>query len=397
MIFVYLKPGKEKSLHRRHPWVYGTAIASVKGSPWVGETVQLRSHDNQPLGFGAFSPDSQIRVRMWCFDPALTIDADFISARIAQAIALRNSLQQRTSAIRLIFGEADQLPGLVVDRYDQTLVVQFLAAGVEFWRETIVEALQQHTGCTQIYERSDAAVREREGLPKRTGILRGVEPADVQVLEDGVRYHVNVQQGHKTGFYIDQRENRKLVADLVRKIGPHATALNCFCYTGGFSLAALGAGAAQVVSVDSSGDALAQGQRNLVLNSFDPNRAQWRDENVFDTLKHLAAAEQRFDLIVLDPPKFAPSAQHVDRAARAYKEINLKGMRLLNPGGYLLTFSCSGAINVELFQKIVAGAVIDSGMPMQLLQRLAAGHDHPMLMTHPEGEYLKGLLLQRVD
>lgn len=395
MITIYLKPGKEKSLLRRHPWVYATAIASFKGSPWVGETVQVRSHDNKPLGLGAFSPDSQIRVRMWCYDEVVTVGAELISERIRQAIARRSALLTRSNAVRLIFGEADQLPGLVVDRYDQTLVVQFLAAGVEFWREAIVEALQKHTGCTQIYERSDAAVREREGLPQRTGVLRGTVPGDVQVVEDGVRYHVDVEQGHKTGFYVDQRENRKLVAHLVQRIGTSAQVLNCFCYTGGFSLAALSAGAAHVVSVDSSGDALAQGQRNLALNQLDPARATWLDENVFDSLKRFAAEGQQFDLIILDPPKFAPSIHHVDKAARAYKEINLKGLRLLKPGGYLLTFSCSGAISVDLFQKIIAGAVIDSSFDCQLLQRLAAGHDHPMLMTHPEGEYLKGLLLQR--
>lgn len=395
MITIYLKPGKEKSLLRRHPWVYAAAIASFKGTPWVGETVQVRSHDNLPLGLGAFSPDSQIRIRMWCYDAAQTIDAAFIAGRIHQAIARRAALQARSNALRLVFGEADQLPGLIVDRYDQTLVVQFLAAGVEFWREAIIEALQTCTGCTQIYERSDVAVREREGLPQRTGVLCGVVPSEVQITEDGVRYHVDVLQGHKTGFYIDQRENRKLVADLVRRIGAHARVLNCFCYTGGFSLAALVAGAEQVVSVDSSGDALVQGQRNLALNELDSARAEWLDENVFDSLKRFATEGRQFDLIVLDPPKFAPSIHHVDKAARAYKEINLKGLQLLRPGGYLLTFSCSGAISVDLFQKIVAGAVIDSPLDAQLLQRLAAGYDHPMLMTHPEGEYLKGLLLQR--
>jgi len=334
---VVLKPGKEKSLLRRHPWVYATAVAQVVGRPQPGDTV------------------------------------------------------------RLVFGEGDSLPGFVADRYADQLVVQFLAAGVERWREPLVDALVAATGCLNVYERSDAAARERDGLAARTGVLRGRQPpAEVEIVEDGVRYGVDVVNGHKTGFYLDQRESRRLVAELAARVGPSATVLNCFSYTGGFSLAALRAGAAHAISVDSSADALAMAARNAARNGLPEAAFECRVSKVADAQKALAAEGRQFDIVVLDPPKFAPSVHHVDKAARAYKDVNLKGMKLVKPGGYLLTFSCSGAVSVDLFQKIVAGAVIDSREDFVLLERLAAGMDHPMRMTHPEGEYLKGLLLQRV-
>jgi 23S rRNA (cytosine1962-C5)-methyltransferase len=282
----------------------------------------------------------------------------------------------------------------VADRYADTLVIQFLAAGVERWKDVLTDALMQATGCKVAVERSDAAVRAREGLEEKVGVLRGELHNPAQVEEHGVKYHVDVLQGHKTGFYIDQRDSRLQAAQIVAGI-ENADVLNCFCYTGGFTLAMLKAGAARAVSIDSSQDALNMGARNVELNGLDPARAEWRCENVFDSLKEMLGEERRFDVIVLDPPKFAPSSQHVDKAARAYKELNLKGLKLLKPDGHLLTYSCSGAITVDLFQKIVAGAVADARIDAQLLRRLAAGTDHPMAMTHPEGEYLKGLWLQR--
>jgi 23S rRNA (cytosine1962-C5)-methyltransferase len=389
-----LKPGKEKSLWRRHPWIFAAAVAKLNGKPGPGDAVKVVSHDGKFLCWAAYSEASQIRARAWSFVEAEYVSPEWLQKRVQAAVARRAHLAAHTNAIRVVFGEADGLPGLVADRYADTLVIQFLAAGVERWKDVLTDALMAATGCTVAVERSDAAVRQREGLPEKVGVLRGNLNNPVQIEEHGVKYYVDVLQGHKTGFYIDQRDSRVQAAQIVAGI-PNAQVLNCFCYTGGFTLAMLKAGAAQAISIDSSQDALNMGARNVELNSIDPSRSQWRCENVFDSLKELLASEQRFDLIVLDPPKFAPSAAHVEKAARAYKELNLKGLKLLKLGGHLLTYSCSGAITVDLFQKIVAGAVADARIDAQLLRRLAAGTDHPMAMTHPEGEYLKGLWLQR--
>lgn len=388
-----LASGRQRSLLRRHPWIYANAIKRVEGNPGVGELVRVCANDGAFLAWAAYSPSSQIRARAWSFDEREVVDAGWIAARLAESVARRASLAAATDGVRLVFGEADRLPGLVVDRYGDRLVVQFFAPGVEAWRDTVVEALRRITGCADVYERSDAAAREREGLPVREGLLAGTPPpAETAIDELGVRYAVDIVGGHKTGFYLDQRDNRGLVAQFAagRRV------LNCFCYTGGFTLAALKGGAASALSIDSSAPALATARRNQSLNGLEAADCEWREANVFDALKALLAEGRQFDLIVLDPPKFAPSSHHVDRAARAYKEINLKAMRLLAPGGLLFTFSCSGAIDVGLFQKIVAGAVFDAGLEMQMLRRLQAGIDHPMLMTHPEGEYLKGLMLERL-
>jgi 23S rRNA (cytosine1962-C5)-methyltransferase len=386
-----LRPGKEKSLLRRHPWIYATAIAQVSGRPGPGDTVRVLGADGRFLARAAFSPASAIRARAWTFDESEPVDAAAIGARVAAAVARRDALRGESDALRLVFGEADALPGCVVDRYSDQLVVQFLAAGVERWRDTIVDALVESTGCTAVYERSDAAAREREGLAPREGALRGGAPGPVSIVEHGVRYRVDVVAGHKTGFYIDQRDNRALVG----RWSAGRSVLNCFCYTGGFTLAARHGGAAEATSIDSSAEALALAADNERANGF-AGPSTWLQANVFDALKSMVADGRRFDLIVLDPPKFAPSAQHVDRAARAYKEINMKALRLLAPDGLLFTFSCSGAIPVDLFQKIVAGAVFDARVDAQMLRRLQAGLDHPMSMTHPEGEYLKGLMLRRM-
>lgn len=395
-----LKPGKERSLARRHPWVYDTAIARVKGKPASGETVAVRSSDGQWLAWAAFSPSSTLRARCWSFVESERIDRDWFAARVSQAVARRASLSEVTNAVRLVFGEADQLPGLVVDRYADQLVVQFQAAGVEAQRDVLLDALVAACGCADVYDRSDSATRKREGLEASHGVARGAEPPErIAVEEHGVHYGVDVRRGHKTGFYVDQRDNRALVARLAARLvaqGRAPRALNCFCYTGGFSLAAAAGGAAAVLSIDSSAEALALAADNAQRNA-QGRQHEWRAADVFEALRALRnEGVAPFDLIVLDPPKFASTHHHVDRAARAYKDIALNGLRLLAPGGYLLTFSCSGAIDVDLFQKITAGAVIDAGVECQLLRRLSAGEDHPLLMTHPEGEYLKGLLLQRL-
>lgn len=420
---VTLKPSKDKSLLRRHPWVYANAIDRVDGKPAPGATVIVRAHDGRFLARAAYSPHSQIRLRVWSFDENEPIDHAFFKRRVQRALAHRRAMISGTDAVRLVFGEADGLPGLIVDYYVAArgaahtgdaaaraaeggaaapvapgdgegrgqLVCQFMAAGVEHWKGAIVAALVATTGCPNVYERSDVSIREKEGLEQTTGVLAGDAPPDTLIAnENGVLYHVDVRNGHKTGFYVDQRENRALVAQYARD----RDVLNCFCYTGGFSLAALKGGAKRVVSIDSSGDALALAQRNVAANGFDAARAQWLDADAFKTLRRLVDEGERFDLIVLDPPKFAPTRDSVDRAARAYKDINLSGLKLLRPGGLLFTYSCSGAIDMDLFQKIVAGAAADAKVDARILKRLGAGVDHPLLTAFPEGEYLKGLLLQ---
>jgi 23S rRNA (cytosine1962-C5)-methyltransferase len=387
-----LHPGKERSLLRRHPWIYAGAVARVTGRPAPGDLVRVVGGDQRFLAWAAFSPASSIRARAWSFVETEMPDDAWLQAHIAAAVARRAALVTRTDARRLVFGEADGLPGLIVDQYADQLVVQLMAAGVDARREAIADALTAATGIDRIYERSDAASRQREGLPSREGTLRGAPPAGpVVIREDGVTYQVDVLRGHKTGFYIDQRDNRRLLAGLAagRRV------LNCFCYTGGFSLAALRGGAAEAWSIDSSADALEVARAQQSLNHIE-SPAHWIQADVFDALKQLASERRQFDLIVLDPPKFAPSVQHLDRATRAYKQLSLAALRLLAPGGRLLTFSCSGAVSVDLFQKVVAGAVIDARVDAQMLARLAAGEDHPVSMTHPEGEYLKGLMLGRL-
>lgn len=400
MLTITLKPGKEKSLLRRHPWIFPTAIDRIDGKPEEknkpGATALVQAADGRFLARAAFSPASQIRARVWSFRENEPVDHALVKRRVKTAVAYRRETVNNTDAIRIVFGEADGFPGLVADWYGGIkgyVVCQFQSAGVEAWKVPIVQALMHETGCPNVYERSDASVREREGLPLVTGVLAGAAPPDeVPVTENGVRYAVDIQRGHKTGFYIDQRDNRQLVMQ-------HAAGrrvLNCFCYTGGFSLAALKGGAVHVTSIDSSGEALETARRNMVLNGFDTSRAEWVDADVFKALRSLRETGQTFDLIVLDPPKFASSPQQVERAARAYKDINLLGLQLLNEGGLLFTYSCSGAISNELFQKIIAGAATDAGVDARILRRLSAGIDHPMTTNFPEAEYLKGLLLQRM-
>ena len=399
MLTITLKPGKEKSLLRRHPWVFAAAIARVDGKAAerekIGATAIVQSADGRFLGRATHSPASQIRARVWTFNEHEPLDHALIKRRVAAALAYRREWVRNTDAIRLIFGEADGFPGLVVDWYGGQaghLVCQFQSGGVEAWKPTIVEALVAQTGCPNVYERSDAAVREREGLPIVTGVLAGAEPPEeIEVVENGVRYGVNVRTGHKTGFYVDQRDNRQLVMDHARE----RDVLNCFCYTGGFSLAAMKGGARSVISVDSAGAALDTARRNVARNGFDTARVEWRDDDVFQLLRALRAEGRSFDLIVLDPPKFASAPGQVERAARAYKDINLIGLQLLRENGLLFTYSCSGAISAELFQKIVAGAATDAKVDARILRRLSAGVDHPMMTNFPEGEYLKGLMLMR--
>jgi 23S rRNA (cytosine1962-C5)-methyltransferase len=385
-----LKAGRDKSLRHRHPWVFSGAVERVEGEPTRGETVAVIAHDGAFLAWAAYCADSQIRARVWSFDAKQAIDEAFIRARLETSIARRSGLASRGNAMRLVHGESDGLPGLVADRFDDTIVVQIASAGAERWRPFWAGALAELTGAKNVYERSDVEVRQLEGLAPRSGVLLG-EAGPVRIEEDGIAYEVDVAKGQKTGFYLDQRDNRALAGSLARD----AEVLNAFCYTGGFTLSALKGGARQVISLDTSDEALALARRNVDLNGLDPSKAQWMAADVFAHLRKLRDQGKQFGLIVLDPPKFAPTEKHVANAARAYKDINLWAMKLLAPGGSLLTFSCSGAVSADLFQKIVAGAAADANADLAIERRLVAAADHPVSIHFPEGEYLKGLHLRR--
>ena len=389
-----LKPGREKSLLRRHPWVFSGAVARVQGDPEAGDSVALRAAGGEFLAWAAYSPASQIRARVWSWEEKERIDGDFLRARLRRALGARERLLSAddSDALRLAHGESDGLPGVIADRYGDVVVLQLLSAGAERWRSELADAVRELTGCACVFERSDADVRALEGLPAKSGVLHGALPAaGVQLREHGLAYGVDVAAGHKTGFYLDQRDNRKRIGALARG----REVLNCFCYTGGFTLNALAGGAKSVLSVDSSADALAQAQENLRRNELDAARAEWQDADVFKYLRALRDQGRSFDLVVLDPPKFAPTAAFAEKAARGYKDINLLALKLLRPGGLLASFSCSGGVSAELFQKILAGAALDAGVDASIVGHFAAAADHPVLLSFPEGDYLKGLLLRR--
>jgi len=389
-----LRAGREKSLARRHPWIFSGAVARVQGDPGPGDTVAVRAAGGEFLAWAAYSPVSQIRARVWSWDEGEAVDGELLHSRLRRALAARERLlaAEDSDAMRLVHGESDGLPGVVVDRYGEVAVLQVLTAGAERWRDELAVAVRELSGCACVYERSDADVRGLEGLPVRSGVLHGSLPAaGAQLREHGLSYGVDVAAGHKTGFYLDQRDNRKRIGALARG----REVLNCFCYTGGFTLNALAGGAQSVLSVDSSAEALALARANLQRNDLDAVRAEWQDADVFKYLRTLRDQGRSFDLIVLDPPKFAPTAAFVDKAARGYKDINLLALKLLRPDGLLASFSCSGGVSAELFQKILAGAALDAGVDASIVGRFAAAADHPVLLSFPEGDYLKGLLVRR--
>ena len=395
MAAVILKPGREKSLLRRHPWIFSGAVQHVDEEPASGETMDLLSSDRQFLARAAYSPSSQIRARVWTFEEE-PVDAEFFRRRIRSAIEARRKLgvEAHADAYRLVYAESDGLPGLIVDRYGDVLVLQSLTAGSEFWKETLADLLLEETGLTTIYERSDADVRELEGLEAKTGLLRGsisTQSVQFSIVEHGMRYLVNLQHGHKTGSYLDQRENRLRVRELAKD----KEVLDCFCYTGGFTVNALAGGAKSVLSVDSSADALVLCQENIALNHLDESRQTALEGDVFQLLRRFRDENRSFDMIILDPPKFAPTAAQAEGAARGYKDINLLAFKLLRPGGTLVTFSCSGGIDAGLFQKIVAGAALDAGVEAQIVEHLFQGGDHPVSLHFPEGAYLKGLVCHK--
>ncbi len=382
---VVLKKKKDKPVRQGHPWIFSGAIARVDGEVKNGDLVRVLSNDNQPLAVGYFNKNSQIRVRLltWQDEP---INEAFWLSRIEAAAERRKQLNIDATAIRLIFGEADKLPGLVVDQYGEWLVMQCLTLGIDVRKQQIADALIAVTGASGIVERSDASVRRKEGLRKVTGVLRGDAPPDeLEVVEHGLRFGVNLSDGHKTGFYVDQRENHAIVA----KLCEGKDVLNVFSYTGGFGVHAAAAAATSVVNVDSSVEVLELAERNFERNGLE---GEFIAADAFDLLRYYRDEGQKFDVIVLDPPKFVNSQRDLRRAARGYKDINLLAFQLLRKNGILATFSCSGLVSADLYQKIVFGAVIDSGRNAQIIQQLTQAPDHPVLLTFPESFYLKGLL-----
>jgi 23S rRNA (cytosine1962-C5)-methyltransferase len=399
---LWLLPNRERSLVRRHPWVFSGAIERVTGSPSAGETVLVCTSQGTALGLAAYSPASQIRARMWTFDAGQQITAELVAGRVAAASLRRDHVfAGGTDSARLVFSEADGIPGLIADRYGDTIVCQLTTAGAEAWQEVIADALADLPGVATVYERSDADVREREGLAARVGVMRGRPPSpDLVANEAGSRFAVDVASGHKTGFYLDQRDGRAAVA----RWSHGRSVLNVFSYTGAFSVIAAKSGAASIMSIDSSGPALAVATRNGELNSVAVG--ELLEADAFTALRGLRDRARQFDLILLDPPKLANNAKQVEKATRAYKDLNLLAIKLLAPGGVLMTWSCSGAMTPDLFQKVVAGAALDAGRSstgrssmstVRIIGRLGQPSDHPIPLAFPEAEYLKGLILHSDD
>lgn len=392
MTDVFLHPNRDFSVSRRHPWIFSGAVSKVDGAPEPGETVSVFSAAGAALGTGAYSPSSQIRIRMWSFDPGVAVDAAFISDRVARAVGARAMFlaEGATTAYRLVNAEADGIPGLIADRYGDWIVCQFTTAGAERWKTELVDALRKYSPCQGVFERSDADVRVHEGLSSSTGVLAGDPPPEdgIEIVENGCRYVVDVRQGHKTGFYLDQRDNRAMV----KRYANGCDVLNAFSYTGGFGIAAVAAGAVSVTHVDLSAPALELAKRNTELNTCHAEESSFIQGNVFEVLRKFRDEGRSFDLVILDPPKFAESKGALMKASRGYKDINLLGIKLLRPGGMLATFSCSGIVTPELFHKIVSDAAVDAKRDVQVVSRLRQAEDHPEGLCFPEGLYLKGLL-----
>jgi len=388
---IILKKSADTFIKRKHPWIFSGAIEKVEGNPSNGETVQIFTSNKTLVGSGSFSPSSQIRVRVWSFDPEEKVDVDFFKRKISLALSLREKIidTSKTNAYRIINAESDELPGLIVDRYADYLVCQFLSAGTEFFKKIMLEILDDIIKPFGIYERSDLEVRTKEGLQPNQGLLKRTIPEDlIEVKENGFKFLVDIKGGHKTGFYIDQRVNRLLVSEFSKG----KNILNCFSYTGGFSVYALASVASKITQVEASASAIELSFKNFELNNLDSTLVENINGDVFDVLRKFRDEKRTFDLIILDPPKFTESVSQIQKASRGYKDINLLAIKLLNPGGILFTFSCSGHISPELFQKIVADAALDSGREVKIIKQLTQSSDHPVALNFPEGLYLKGLV-----
>ncbi|KNC08969.1 23S rRNA methyltransferase [Klebsiella sp. RIT-PI-d] len=384
-----LAKGREKSLLRRHPWIFSGAVSRMEGKASQGETIDIVDHQGKWLARGAYSPDSQIRARVWTFDPQESVDIDFFIRRLQRAQTWRDWLAKRDglNAWRLIAGESDGLPGVTIDRFGDFLVLQLLSAGAEYQRAPLISALQTLWPECAIYDRSDVAVRKKEGLELTQGPVTGEQPpALLPIQEHGMQLLVDIKAGHKTGYYLDQRDSRLAT----RRYVEDARVLNCFSYTGGFAVSALMGGCRQVISVDTSQEALDVAKQNVELNQLDLSKAEFVRDDVFKLLRKYRDNGEKFDVIVMDPPKFVENKSQLQGACRGYKDINMLAIQLLNPGGVLLTFSCSGLMTTDLFQKIVADAAIDAGRDIQFIEQFRQAADHPVIATYPEGLYLKG-------
>jgi 23S rRNA (cytosine1962-C5)-methyltransferase len=384
-----LRAGREKSTRRLHPWIFSGAVADVRGNPSPGDTVRVVSAQNDFVGFGAYSPESQLRVRMWSFDPDAVIDDEFVASRVVAAAYRRAHLAPISDSARLVFSEADGVPGVIADRYGNSVVLQLGTAAADKWSDVVADALMSLDGVDCVYERSDIDAREREGLTQRTGLLRGNQPPPESIInERGYRFSVGFTEGQKTGFYLDQRNARAAIAEVAQG----RRVLNAFSYTGAFSVIAAAKGATEVTSLDSSGSALVGARRNAELNQVEVG--EQIEGDAFAELRKLRDRARSYDLILLDPPKLAPTEAQVERASRAYKDLNLLAAKLLAPGGILMTFSCSGGMSPDLFQKVVAGAALDARRNLRIIGRLDQPSDHPVPLNFPEAAYLKGLILE---
>ena len=403
MVKVFLRKGRERSVERRHPWIFSGGVERVEGAPAIGSTVAVCSCSGDVLGYGSWSPQSQIRVRMLSFSKNAVPDDAYIRGLVQAATGRRSGMEGPSVfarphlGVRVVHGESDGLPGLVVDSYDGWCVIQCASAGAERFRDEVVRALMD-AGAKGVYNRSDVDSRKREGLPEEgtVGVLAGGEPPEtIEIHEGSIRYLVDVRNGHKTGFYLDQREARA-------QVGAYAAGrevLNCFSYTGGFGLACAAGGAKSVVNLDLSRTALQLAERNfeLLFGGGVPRcPVEFCCADVFKQLRLYRDQGRQFDLIVLDPPKFADTKAQLIRAARGYKDINLLAMKLLRPGGILATFSCSGAMTAEFFDTVCREAACDAKRDMQIVARTRQAVDHPTALSFPEGEYLKGLVLKTV-
>ena len=392
MVEIVLKKGKEKAALQRHPWVFSGALEKVKGKPEDGDVVKVFAFDHEFLAYGYYNSNSRVAVRLLEWDETQTIDQNWYQNRLTQAIASRQFiLNEETNTCRLVFSEADFLPGLIVDQYANFLSLQILSSGIEKVKTIIVDILRSVLQPKGIFDKSDATARTHEGLPIENGLLWGENPPELlEVKENGITYNINIAEGQKSGFYCDQRDNRNILASYTKG----KKVLDCFSYSGGFSLNSLAHGAASITSVDSSGLAVETLKQNVALNQFDPAKVNAIQSDVNKQLRAFKDAGETFDVIVLDPPKYAPSRSALDRAARAYKDLNRLGMLLLEKGGLLATFSCSGAVDIETFKQIIAWAALDAGKEVQIIKQFCQPEDHPVRISFPEGEYLKGLLLR---
>lgn len=392
MVEIKLKKGKEKAVYQRHPWVFSGALDKIKGKPENGDVVRLVDVAGDFLAYGYYNDQSRVAVRLLEWEENVAIDSAWYEQKIKTAISGRaHLLNEETTACRLIFSEADFLPGLIVDQYGDFLSAQILSSGIEKAKDIIIPILVKLLSPKGIFDRSDATARTHEGITAENGLLWGETPPEfIAVKENGIVYHINIAEGQKSGFYCDQRDNRSILAAYTKG----KNVLDCFSYSGGFSLNAFQQGAATVTSVDSSGLAIETLKQNIEINNFDAAKHTAIQSDVNKQLRQFNDDGVKFDVVVLDPPKYAPSRSAVDRAARAYKDLNRRGLLLLKTGGLLATFSCSGAIDIDTFKQIIAWAALDAGKEVQIIKQFCQPEDHPVRLSFPEGEYLKGLLVR---